>query len=149
MTKKTLCQSDLCATVMAVLHQGDFEPAYAVNLGAVEAVAIASYVKTHRINVKNVAEVIGIVWPDARMWAHHRTDAQTKQFEADITTGGEDAQTILSITFGDGSQGLMIGEHGIFEEYEPFGWSDRMREYFDDSVKKLMPAPISAGLAKD
>jgi hypothetical protein len=72
-----------------------------------EAVAIASYVKTHRVNTDNVFEVIRIMWPKAKLSVKRELGEWDK------------AETVLyDVTFPDKSQGLVASMDGIGTEYE-------------------------------
>ena len=71
-----------------------------------EAQAIASYVKTHRVNAENVFEVINIMWPEAKMTV--RKDGE----------GIEPGSIWFDVNFEDGSQVMVNANKGIGDSLE-------------------------------
>lgn len=115
--KKTLCQADLCEAVfcgaLTYTKEGleDYRQEMHAYPASKEAIAIGHYVKTHRINVGNVAEVIRVMWPEATMTT--RRDPK----------GEGDREIQVDVKFPDGSYGLMFSNDGIFDEYTTMGWA--------------------------
>lgn len=71
-----------------------------------EAVAVASYIKTHRVNAENALEVLRIMWPDAKVVVRH--DAMDQA----------DNEAWFDIQFEDGSQILVGAPNGIGSSLE-------------------------------
>lgn len=73
-----------------------------------EAVAIASYVKNHRVNAENAFEVLRIMWPDSLF-----------QPRCNHTPFGDDpSETAVDVKFVDGSQVLIIARRGLGDAVE-------------------------------
>jgi hypothetical protein len=91
--------SELFSSVMSVLWDGAENPPK-------EAVAIASYIKTHRVNAENALEVLHIMWPSAKLQV--RPDGE-----------GVPAGSIwFDVQFEDGSQVMVDAEDGIGNSIE-------------------------------
>ena len=91
--------SELFSDVMAILWDADMSESK-------EAVAIAAYVKTHRVNAENALEVINIMWPTATMQI--RADGQ----------GIEPGTIWFDVKFDDNSQAMVNANDGIGNSIE-------------------------------
>ena len=92
--------SELFNGVMAVLWGND--PASHPK----EAVAIASYIKTHRVNAENACEVLKIMWPEATFLVRELSSDQKPD------------EVLFDVQFEDESQVLLICNHGIGDSME-------------------------------
>lgn len=80
-----------------------------------QAQAIASFVKNHRINVKNVFEVVEIMWPEAEINIREKFMDYYDYVESDAN---KKSFAVYDIIFKDGSQGVIISWRGIGEVFE-------------------------------
>jgi hypothetical protein len=119
--KKTLCQADLCHHVTRALGYAslkDYEEH--VEEPLTEVLAIAAYLKNHKINQDNVADVINIMWP--------KSEFNARPVAEDPDQDGFYVFTI-DVTFPDGSMGMMFAmANGLFDDFETVGWSDGRRD---------------------
>lgn len=88
----------------------------------VEVTALTSYVKNHRVNHKNLFEVVRILWPQASMSSRPVGDTDHEfliDFAGDEDTYNQLVKAIVSfdVTFPDGSQGIIYSVNGIGEEF--------------------------------
>jgi hypothetical protein len=103
-----MTMAELCADVMSVLW-GDTDSSHT---GV--ARACAAYVKTHRTNVENLFDVIGILYRDEAHVVHMR--------EADAVRAGDVAPATLyvaTVAFIDGSSCVVECTDGIGHSCEP------------------------------
>ena len=101
-------QAQLFDSTMAVLWDSVAGPTNPV------ARALASYVKTHRVNAENGFDVLRLLWPDAEMTARASFTPVTD----------DESETQFDVKFPDGSSVLLIGHRGICNMIEVISLDD-------------------------
>ncbi len=91
--------AELFSQVMMILWDGEEQPTR-------EAKAIASFVKTHRVNAENALEVRLIMWPDSNI---------SIRMPGESIAQGE---IWFDVTFEDGSQCMIQADDGIGSSIE-------------------------------
>lgn len=75
-----------------------------------EAVAVASYIKNHKVNPENALEVVRIMWPESKFEPHIPAE--------DVAGDIAECTVWFYVTFPDGSRSLVVSKNGIGDSVE-------------------------------
>ena len=76
-----------------------------------EAVAVASYVKNHKVNPENALEVVRIMWPGAKLDPYIPTGDE-------VRAGSFECEVWFYATFPDDSRSLIVSKRGVGDSVE-------------------------------
>lgn len=97
----------LDATVRELDPNADYSPM---------ARAVASYVKNHKVNPRNLFDVIEVMWPTAKMWVREMTPQEKGEWAGYAPNEG-DAVMVYDVQLPDESMGIIVVVRGLSIEW--------------------------------